>query len=337
MRRHCGQRVVIVLGFSITVPSGLRRPYTAASRHLYISSPIIKIILPLNQRTQPTHLLRLHINLRTTTTLIALSSHDLVVVCAESHTIARPSIEVVLHVDAATAALGLADRPILLKGPRAINGRLVGARRQRNIIVAAISVHAPFALRTAAGIVRAVILDDVVFYERVARPAVHGEVAVALGLEGAAIVDGTTREHQSAHFYARDGFENEHWDQNIPASTRVPALSANEVSRVAPCHGVLAAFAHGVLRIAAAIGPPRVEIAIMGTYGVGGGLTLLERCDVGVLALGELCVEDVEGCAEHAESGCAGEDKAGERDHCRMLEQELLILSYVHSSNYALL
>lgn len=45
-------------------------------------------------------------------------------------------------------------------------------------------------MSAGAGVVGAVVLDHVVFDERVAGPAVDGEVAVALGGEGAAVVDG---------------------------------------------------------------------------------------------------------------------------------------------------
>jgi hypothetical protein len=46
---------------------------------------------------------------------VALSGNNLVVVLTELHALGRPSVEVVLHVDASTGALVLADRPVLLE------------------------------------------------------------------------------------------------------------------------------------------------------------------------------------------------------------------------------
>jgi hypothetical protein len=131
------------------------------------------------------------------------------------HAVPGPSIEVVLHVHATSDALGGAygpeqslvtilhhkfpvgklDKevyvPVLLERARSINRRLVRARRSGNIVSTAVALEAAFALRPAAGIVRAVGFDDVVLDERVTSPAVDGEVAVTLRLEVAAVVDGT--------------------------------------------------------------------------------------------------------------------------------------------------
>lgn len=72
------------------------------------------------------------------------------------YTVTRPGAEVVLHVHAASDTLGSANRPVLLKGPRAIDGRLVGAGRHGDIVSAAVSLEATLALRSAAGVVCAV-------------------------------------------------------------------------------------------------------------------------------------------------------------------------------------
>lgn len=57
---------------------------------------------------------------------------------AKVKAVARPSIEVVLHVDGATDALILADRPVLLERPGAVDGRLVGASGDVDVVGAAV-------------------------------------------------------------------------------------------------------------------------------------------------------------------------------------------------------
>ena len=102
-----------------------------------------------------------------------------------------PSIEVILHVDTATDALLLTNRPVLVESPRAINGGLVDAGGHENIICAAVGSDGSLLLCCAGRVVRAVRLNNVVFHERVAGPAVNGQVAIALGVEGTAVVDDT--------------------------------------------------------------------------------------------------------------------------------------------------
>lgn len=219
---------------------------------------------------------------------------------AQPHPISSPRIKVILHIDTARTALTLPNTPILLKGLSTINRRLVNASRHSDVVGSAIGSNSAFALRVGGGVERAVGFNDVVFNERVAGPAIDGEVAVALGLEGTTIVDGSlgsiSKEMEKSRLLV------------LPASTRVPALAANKVTCVAPGHRVFAAFAHGVLRIAAAIGPPRVEVAVVVAYGVGSGLAFLERCDVDIVTLGE----DVEGCAEDTKGCRAGKEKGSE-------------------------
>jgi hypothetical protein len=120
--------------------------------------------------------------------------NDLVVVLAKVQTIARPGVKVILHVHAATNALSSAYRPVLLERPCAIDRRLVGAGRNRDIVCAAISLEAALALRTTAGVVGAVGFDDIVLDKGIASPAVDGKIAVTLRVEGAAVVDGANQE-----------------------------------------------------------------------------------------------------------------------------------------------
>lgn len=90
------------------------------------------------------------------------------------HAVASPGIEVVLHVHAATDALLGTDRPgcllvlvtlpamlrallpVLLKGPCAVNGGLVGTGRCGNVVSTTVTLEAALALGSAAGVVGAV-------------------------------------------------------------------------------------------------------------------------------------------------------------------------------------
>ena len=73
------------------------------------------------------HLRGLNVDVGCTAALVTLGSNNLVVVVAETHALGSPSIEVVLHVDAAAGALGLADRPVLVEGLGTIDRGLVVA------------------------------------------------------------------------------------------------------------------------------------------------------------------------------------------------------------------
>jgi hypothetical protein len=93
---------------------------------------------------------------------------------------------------------------------------------------------------------------------------------------------------------------------DLPAGSGVPSLSANEVASVAPVHGVLAALTHGVLGVAAAIGPPGVEVTVVGALRVGGSLALLESGDIAIFTLNE---DVVEGSGENANRSRAGKEE----------------------------
>jgi hypothetical protein len=129
-------------------------------------------------------------------------------VLTKFHAVAGPSVEVVLHVHAASDTLGRAYRPggvisagshvlsqcarlpVLLKGPGTIDGGLVSTSGGGDVICATVGLEATLALRAAAGVVGAVGFDNVVLYERVASPAVDRKVTVTLGVERTAVVDG---------------------------------------------------------------------------------------------------------------------------------------------------
>jgi hypothetical protein len=121
---------------------------------------------------------------------VSLCSHNLVVVLTELHALAGPRIEVSLHVDASAGALVLANRPVLLKGRGAVNRRLVGAGALRNLVRGAVGGDGALVLRLRRRVVRAEVLDNVVLDERVAGPAVDGEVGVAVGVVGTRVGDG---------------------------------------------------------------------------------------------------------------------------------------------------
>lgn len=101
-----------------------------------------------------------------------------------------PGVEVILHGDRASDALGGANRPVLLEGPGTIDRGLVVASRNVEVVGATVSLDLSFVLRSAAGVVGAVGLNDVVLDERVASPAVDGQIPVAARVERTAIVDG---------------------------------------------------------------------------------------------------------------------------------------------------
>jgi hypothetical protein len=98
----------------------------------------------------------------------------------------------VLHVHATSNTLGGSYRPVLLEGPSAIDGRLIGTGGNRDIVGAAIGLEATLTLRTAAGVVGTVGFDHIVLDKRVASPAVHSKVAVTRGVERATVVDGAS-------------------------------------------------------------------------------------------------------------------------------------------------
>lgn len=231
---------------------------------------------------------------------------------AQVHSVAGPGVEVVLHGDAATDAAAGADGPVLLEGASAVDGGLVVARRHVDVVGAAVGVDGAAVRGAAAGVVRAVRLNHVVLDEGVARPAVDCKVAVAAGVEGATVVDGSTACVSTALYHSGV------W-RILPAVAWVPTLASNKVARVAPSHGVLAASAHGVLGVAATVGPPRVEVAVVVTLAVGCHLAGLEGAR-GVAVVLDL-VEEVERTAHDAGDGRQGKEEGLESNHDVLLSK----------------
>jgi hypothetical protein len=168
-------------------------------------------------------------------------------VLAELEALGSPGVEVGLHVDRTAGALVLTNRPVLLKGRGAIDGRLVGTSSLGNLVRRAISGDGALVLGVGRRVVGAEVLNDVVLDERVAGPAVDGEVRVAVGAVGTRVGDGTGR-------------------------SRVPSLSSNEVAARAPLDAVGSAGAVGVGSLGAIVGPPGVVAAVVGASGGGSAL-----------------------------------------------------------------
>jgi hypothetical protein len=99
---------------------------------------------------------------------------------------------------------------------------------------------------------------------------------------------------------------------NLPASTRVPALSANKVASVLPRDRVATAFTEGELGVTAAVGPPRVEVTVVGTLSARSACTLGEESRVSII---NLLGEEVEGSGHDRGSSHQGAEEGLERDH----------------------
>lgn len=104
---------------------------------------------------------------------------DHVVVTSQSEAHLGPFIKVPTHSHRPPDTLLLPDRPILLKGPRPFNRRLVDPRALedlvRPLLKGEVSLGRPRLVRSQV----AVGLDHVVLDQGVLGPAIHGEVARA--------------------------------------------------------------------------------------------------------------------------------------------------------------
>lgn len=107
------------------------------------------------------------------------------------HALAGPGVKVSLHVDGSGRSLVLTNRPILLKGPGAINGGLVGAGRLSDLVGRAVRGDSTLVLGLGRWVVGAEVLNDVVLDKGVAGPAVDGKVGVAIVVVSTRVGDGT--------------------------------------------------------------------------------------------------------------------------------------------------
>lgn len=92
--------------------------------------------------------------------------------------------------DCSAGTLGLTDRPVLVEGGCALDGRLIGANTLINVIHRAITGHGALVCERGCRVVGAVVFDDVVLYKWASSPAVDGEVAVTAGLVVRVVCDG---------------------------------------------------------------------------------------------------------------------------------------------------
>jgi hypothetical protein len=99
---------------------------------------------------------------------------------------------------------------------------------------------------------------------------------------------------------------------NLPASTRVPALSSDKVASVLPRDRVATALTEGELGVTAAVGPPRVEVTVVGALSAGSTCTLGEESRVSVV---NLLSEEVERGGQRSSSSQHGAEEGLERDH----------------------
>lgn len=109
------------------------------------------------------------------------------------HALGSPSIKVSLHVDGAAAALVGAHRPVLVEGLGAVDGGLVDALGLGDLVRRAVGGDGALDGGLRGGVVGAEVLDDVVFDQWVAGPAVNGKVGVAVGVVRAGVGDGASR------------------------------------------------------------------------------------------------------------------------------------------------
>lgn len=85
-----------------------------------------------------------------------------------------------LHVHSSTRSLLLSYTPELLESPRALNGWSICASGNGNVVGSTIGRDSALGGRPRAGVVRAKVLNNVVFNERVGGPAVNGQIGVAV-------------------------------------------------------------------------------------------------------------------------------------------------------------
>jgi hypothetical protein len=124
---------------------------------------------------------------------VPLRSHDLVVVLPQLQTRLLPRCKVVASRHSPARPVLTTNCPELLERPRALDRRLVRPSRLQDVVHPAVRVHCADLLRTRRRVVGPERLDDVVLDQRVLRPAVDGEVAVAVWLVVGVEVDRAAR------------------------------------------------------------------------------------------------------------------------------------------------
>lgn len=156
-------------------------------------------------------------NAGSTSALVSLGGHDLVVVCSQSlqispqsasfHTASDtcpsegggietyqanllPRSNVVREGDGTASPLALADAEVLIEGLSALNAGSVGADDLVDVVSAAVAGHGAQLRAGRTGVVGSVGLDDIVLNEGARGPAVESEQRVATSVEASRVCDG---------------------------------------------------------------------------------------------------------------------------------------------------
>jgi hypothetical protein len=186
----------------------------------------------------------------------------------------------------------LADGPVLLEGPGALDRRLVDAGAREDFVRATVRRKLALGRPRLVGREVGVRLDDVVLDQRVSGPAVDGEVPWAGGVVCAAVFDVSIIQRMSWQCnYCSPR------DTDSPCALPIPSLSADETTLAVPVcrEGTSGAVHASDITIAFR---PAVEAATVEAW--------LKA--VGSPRLGSRC-------SEHAGDQKAG-SKEGELDHC---------------------
>lgn len=86
--------------------------------------------------------------------MVTLGSNNLVVVLsAQVHSLRLPGRKVSCDINGSAGAVVLANRPVLLKGRGAIDGRLVGTGSLEDVVGAAINGDRALARRSGGGVI----------------------------------------------------------------------------------------------------------------------------------------------------------------------------------------
>lgn len=120
---------------------------------------------------------------------VSLGRHDDIVMVAQLHAQLGPLLEVPLGSDGAADPLLLAQRPELLEGPGALDGRLVDTPASEDLVLALLEREVALGLPRLVGSEVGVGLDDVVLDQRVAGPPVDSKVARPSGVVFARVRD----------------------------------------------------------------------------------------------------------------------------------------------------
>jgi hypothetical protein len=101
--------------------------------------------------------------------------------------------------------------------------------------------------------------------------------------------------------------------QNSPASAWVPALATDKVASVLPGDAVATSLTVGVGGVSSTVGPPGVEVAVVGSLSAGSG-TLLDLLDQSRV-VGVTLVKEVERRGDDAGDGRQGEEEGLDGNH----------------------